>query len=161
MTPHNRWPKISTLERFMKFIKVDSNGCWLWQGFIRKDGYGQFYNENGTPEMAHRSSYRLHHGDLIGKDCVLHKCDVKGCVNPDHLRKGTQQENIQDSVDKGRFTGRPAQMSQEDYAEVKRLLAVKQINGVKLTQDKIADMFGVSKAQISKINMGKIKNAKN
>ena len=75
--------------------------CWLWSSGLFTSGYGQF-KVSGVPTPAHRVSYELFRGAIpIGKS-VLHKCDVKSCVNPAHLFIGTQLDNMQDKVRKNR-----------------------------------------------------------
>ncbi|WP_353848756.1 HNH endonuclease [Brevundimonas sp.] len=53
----------------------------------------------------HRAFFEKHVRPLASNECVLHKCDTPTCVNPDHLRAGTQLENIQDMNAKGRHRG--------------------------------------------------------
>lgn len=69
-------------ESFISRCSFDSNGCLIWRGYVSpKGGYGQS-SLNGRNEWAHRVSWILHNGPI--KDClwVLHKCDVRACVNP-------------------------------------------------------------------------------
>ena len=83
------------IERFMAKVKVIENGCWLWTGSKGKSGYGHFWFA-GQYIDAHKFSYMWHfNGIPIGK-LVLHECDNKLCVNPDHLKLGTQHENMID-----------------------------------------------------------------
>ena len=88
-------------ERF--WSKVDKTGdCWIWKGCIIPNGYGQFWL-NGRMQNAHRVSWELTNGPIPKGLEILHKCDNPPCVNPSHLWAGTQTENQQDSIRKGRF----------------------------------------------------------
>lgn len=86
--------------RFEKKVEK-TDGCWLWRGSIINGGYGMMLAD-GKNELAHRISYRLHKGEIPEGMLVLHKCDVRHCVKPDHLFAGTQVDNMKDMVDKGR-----------------------------------------------------------
>jgi hypothetical protein len=80
----------------------DDDECWLWIPVCDRDGYGKFFD--GTRKiLAHRVAWMLHHGrDIPDGMIVMHTCDVPRCCRPDHLKLGTQQENIADRVAKGR-----------------------------------------------------------
>jgi len=94
---HRRW-----FARVMTMIKVDENGCWRWQGFKGRTGYGQT-NYRGRNLNVHRVVYKLYHGvDLATEQYVLHRCDVRDCVNPEHLFIGSQRDNNADCAAKGR-----------------------------------------------------------
>lgn len=89
-------------ERFYKKISPDPNsGCWLWIGAAFNHGYGQM-RINGKIKSAHRASWEIHNGDIPNDLFVCHKCDVKLCVNPDHLFLGTNSDNMKDMNDKKR-----------------------------------------------------------
>jgi len=83
-----------------KFIPVPESGCWLWTAGLNKSGYGLFYLNWAM--TAHRASYALYKGEIPDGLYVLHKCDVKCCVNPDHLFIGTHSDNMKDYADKRR-----------------------------------------------------------
>lgn len=87
--------------RFLSKIKVNKNtNCWEWQAYIHKSGYGHFWmNKN---YRAHRASYELFVNKIPKNLLVLHKCDIKKCVNPDHLFLGTNQDNSDDKFKKNR-----------------------------------------------------------
>lgn len=78
-------------------------GCWTWIGYTPPTGYGSM-NVPGMkgPVPAHRISYALKHGSCPPGMVVMHTCDNKLCVNPKHLRAGTQGDNFRDAVRKGR-----------------------------------------------------------
>lgn len=90
---------MQNLNKFMKKVSKQPDGCWLWTG-ANNYKYGHFKLNNEI--YAHRASFILH-GNEIPKDMlVLHKCDVPLCVNPNHLFLGTHAENMQDKVNKNR-----------------------------------------------------------
>ena len=89
-------------ERFTSKYRVGtSTDCWLWTGGISHSGYGNFWY-NGRSLSAHRASYQFNFGPIPEGKFVLHKCDVKICVNPMHLFLGTTDDNMADMVAKGR-----------------------------------------------------------
>ncbi len=94
-------------ERLISKIKISRSGCWEWQGGLTGDGYGQFRLHGLKIQRAHRASWRLHCGEIPENKLVLHKCDNKICVNPDHLYVGTTQENTRDAIERGLMDSGP------------------------------------------------------
>jgi len=84
---------------FSKVEKTDT--CWIWKANSICDGYG-FIKVNKTNIRAHRFSYQLHYGKFNKELHVLHKCDNRLCVRPDHLFLGTNKDNVDDKVSKDR-----------------------------------------------------------
>lgn len=52
--------------------------------------------------LAHRVSYYVSKGEIPDGLCIMHSCDNKACVNPEHLSVGTNRENMQDMIRKGK-----------------------------------------------------------
>lgn len=77
-----------------------SDDCWLWTGKRMWQGYGMVWD--GRTRRAHRVAYELENGRIPAGMLVLHSCDNPPCVKPAHLFLGTQQDNMDDKVAKGR-----------------------------------------------------------
>ncbi len=100
--------KDEIVERF--WANVDKRGpdeCWNWLLTPGAPGYGLLTIGRHFKRAAHRVSYELHHGEIPVLEgshggCVLHKCDNRRCVNPEHLFVGSQRDNIHDMINKGR-----------------------------------------------------------
>jgi len=92
------------LERFERhYIPEPNSGCWLWIGSLQgKSGYGQMGMPGGRPIRAHRLAYQLFKGKIPKGLDVRHTCDLRCCVNPEHLLVGTRQQNMEDAVRRGR-----------------------------------------------------------
>jgi hypothetical protein len=90
------------LMRFLAHVEPQEDGCWYWRAFVEPiTGYGQF-GMDGRTELAHRAAWCVIVGPIPAKMWVLHHCDIRHCVNPDHLYLGTQQDNARDMVVRGR-----------------------------------------------------------
>lgn len=99
-------PKLddTIIERF--WSKVDKKGdteCWEWKDSCTP--YGKI-KISGKKYIAHRLSYCIHNGDFDCTMLVLHICNNKKCVNPNHLKLGTHQENMRGMANDGLSSGK-------------------------------------------------------
>jgi hypothetical protein len=121
--------------------------CWLWTGAVNDKGYGWVSRTRALgPTRAHRFSWEIHRGQIPKGKCVLHKCDVPLCVNPDHLFLGTRKDNTRDMMRKGRcINGERASWSKLTEKEVREILKSKD------SQRTLARRYGVIQQTISSI----------
>lgn len=128
------------------------DGCWLWMGRIGRGGYGEAYFK-GQGRSAHRLSYELAVGEIPPGKWVLHHCDVPLCVRPDHLYAGTVVDNVRDSVVRKRnaFGSRNgnALLTEAQITDIKQLARAGWLHR------EIAKKYGVDRAQISHIVIGR------
>jgi hypothetical protein len=94
------WQRV--FESFIVKVIRCETGCWLWHGAIKSTGYGVLWVD-GKTHSAHQISFMLFKGPILGHLCVLHSCDNRTCVNPDHLFLGTYKDNYDDAYEKGRL----------------------------------------------------------
>jgi hypothetical protein len=141
-------------DRFWRHVNKTET-CWLWIGAI-SNGYGAFRIANKNIK-AHRYSYEIQIG-IIPKDLnVLHKCDVRNCVNTEHLFLGTQKDNVQDCINKKRRVN----VRGEKHPGVK--LTEQQVKEIRTlykldlhTQRQIAKQFNINYKLVHKIVNRKI-----
>jgi len=89
---------------------ISNSGCWEWAGVINVDGYGMACYK-GKVIRAHRLSFQHFKGEIKNELLVLHKCDNRKCINPDHLYAGTNQDNSNDMVNRNRHVSRKGEDS--------------------------------------------------
>lgn len=113
-------------ERFRSKIKCgELDECWEWNGYCRKEGYGEFRLSQNGYVLAHRVAYVLAYGPIPNNLCVLHQCDNPPCCNPTHLELGTREKNNQDAFTRNRQTrakGRASHKSKLTEKEVKEII---------------------------------------
>ena len=135
-------------ERFeAKYIPEPMSGCWLWTAMLDTKGYGRIQIERRST-AAHRLAWELFVGPIPEDLLVLHKCDVRSCVNPGHLWLGTNDDNMKDMVRKGRSPrGARNAWSKLDRAAV---LEIRRLSAEGWQNKAIAPLYGVDPSIISR-----------
>jgi hypothetical protein len=133
-----------------KVSKTEPDECWLWTGSLSSGyGYGRMANR-GVVFLAHRLSYEINIGPIPEEMIVCHHCDNPACVNPSHLFLGTYSDNSRDMTEKGRQSRgkhrHNARLAAQDVREIRRRYVPR-----KVTQQKLAEEFGVSRETIRSV----------
>lgn len=166
--------------RFLEKIEfpATTDGCWLWTAAKDIHGYGVF-RYKAKIHRAHRISWMIFRDEPLVKELQLdHLCHCRQCVNPAHLRQVTPAENTANiseagkeaQRERGRKAGREygrengrrsgrknrgenngkAKLTAANVAEIKKYL-----RQGKHSQREIAELFTISKTQVSLIKTGK------
>lgn len=150
--------KVPVHLRFWDKVKK-TRSCWVWQGSKHGYGYG-LIRVDTKMLLTHRVCWQISRGAIPHGLQVLHRCDNPPCVRPEHLFLGTQAENVEDMVRKGRVAlgerRRPERIPRgENHVRSKLTTAkVRQIRkryATGETQDELAREFGVAQSLISVI----------
>lgn len=140
--------------RIFNRITKSRRGCWLYTGGISASGYG-IVSVNNKSVAVHRLSYELRVAPIPRGLCVLHRCDVKHCINPKHLFLGTRGDNNADRKQKGRNADRrgekntQAKLTPDGVERIRRSYATG-----KFSQRELGDIHGISQQQVSAIVTG-------
>lgn len=144
------------MDRFWEKVNVaPPTECWNWTGFTNL-GYGWFWIGKGKSMTAHRFIFEKQLGRDLGRhEFVCHHCDNRQCVNPAHLFLGSQGDNMQDMISKGRspHIGEMNTNAKLTNEKVRQIRARRAAGGV--TQQALAAEYGVSQAVISAIELRK------
>ena len=149
-----------------RYYTVVESGCWEWNLSRLPNGYGRVGPKRGL--LAHRWSWTIHRGPIPAGLCVLHRCDNRCCVRPDHLFLGSKKDNSQDALHKGRLDLTPPSSrvgwhpgrsigevngsAKLTRAAVEAARAAYRGGGV--LQRELAERYGVSQVAISKALRG-------
>jgi hypothetical protein len=126
------WGKVHKTER-----------CWIWTG-ATNDGYGIF-DKQLQERYAHRIVWALTVGPIPFGLRVLHTCDVRACVRPDHLLLGTQADNMIDMVEKGRYGPRRG-VAKQTKVTAQQVIEIRRNPDRPLAS--VAYEFGISRANV-------------
>jgi len=150
MNPNGRAPKY-TKDTFWQFYEINGE-CWEWTGARAWSGYGVCTSFGQL--TAHRTAWLLANGPIPAGLHVLHRCDNRCCINPEHLFLGTNADNMADRDRKGRTACgeqiKQARLRAADVLDIRRRYSTGQF-----TQRVLAREYGVDPSHISEIVTGK------
>ena len=133
---------------------LKDNGCIEWIGAISSTGYGSLtYKQRRY--TSHKISYTINYGKVPKGLCVLHKCDNRSCINPDHLFLGTLKDNVHDMMQKGRnnqareFGNNNCKLSNQQVVDIRESYKTQ-----KTSHRKLAKEYGVNHRVIGRIITG-------
>lgn len=132
--------------RILLSVAFGLTDCWHWRRPVSRLGYGRITVQNKYI-MAHRASYGAFVGPIPHGLSVLHRCDNRACVNPDHLFLGTYADNRQDCISKGRWRLRNKRRGfshQSNSVTPEVLAAIRQLRIEGVSYQKIAQRVGLS-----------------
>ena len=133
-------------------VTADPCRCWEWLHSVNNNGYGVVH-ARGKRWLAHRYAWFLVYG-VEPTQCLLHSCDNPKCLNPNHLREGTHQENAYDKMERGRQPSGEkvwnARLLNSDVANIRQAIQ----DGVRKTD--IARQYGILKSTVSGIASGRL-----
>lgn len=133
---------------------IDENGCFICTSHARNKGYPLSWF-NGKKVRLNRFIYEQMFGEIPEGHVIRHKCDVRECINPEHLETGTHKDNVHDAINRSRrlpIRGEKNPTSKLKESEV-REIKIALINKTH-SNYKLAEMYGVSEMAIRKIKKG-------
>ena len=145
--------KLPVEQRF--WAKVDKSGdCWEWQGSKRKDGYGRF-RISAQVHQAHRVVYELTYGSIPDGLLVRHTCDNPSCCNPEHLITGTDLDNSNDKVARGRDRYVHGEAQHKSKFTIEDVVAIRSAHAQGFSDQVLAQRYGVTRTAIYHITRRK------
>lgn len=155
-------------DRFWRFVQK-SEGCWLWTGALKDNGYGVFGIGRQRHNLyVHRLSWELHYAPIPVGMNVCHSCDAlyapgdityRQCVRPDHLFLGSTLDNMRDAKAKGRIShgvpkpgcSQPGETNSRAKLDREAVLRIRQLFTEGRPISVIAAMFSLSNAHTHRI----------
>jgi Autographiviridae endonuclease len=145
-------------QRFWSKVQIgEEDDCWEWQRATQSHGYGSTTIGKAKTALAHRVAYELDVGEIPERMCVLHRCDNRKCVNPNHLFLGTIQDNNRDKLEKGRQAkGEKNGRTKLSWGQIQAMEALYAAGGC--TYRDLATAFNISAGYAGQIIRGKYRD---
>lgn len=151
--PWKHWTPDQIKEKLLNTSEINlSTNCREWTGCKIPSGYGT-YRFHSETHYVHRLAYEVFIGKIPKKMHILHSCHNRACIEPQHLRVGSHQENLKERDDAGRQArgerGGMSKLKDKDVIAIRRLF----IDNI--SNCEIGRKFGVRDVTIRDIRIGK------
>src|SRR5688572_24698912 len=140
--------------RILPEVHMDEQGCWIWPGY-KRNGYASM-SRSGRPIYLHRIVFQAFWGPIPPSVLVCHHCDVRNCLNPGHMFRGSKADNNADAWRKGRASP-PPRITGERHA--KATLSSRQVDAIQRDQRTPQRVLG-AKYGVSQSTIWRIRNSK-
>lgn len=158
---HKEWLECAGRQSDRLFARIDRRGdheCWPWTGGVDEDGYGKFQITGGRKRQktvrAHKLVWELANGPVPDGLVIRHSCDNPPCCNPNHLAPGTQSQNRDDCVQRGRQPRGEQHGMARLTADGVRAIRARVASGE--PYQAIADDYGIETVTVTAIKMRRI-----
>lgn len=145
-------------ERLLSKVEKSRDGCWMFNGFRLANGYGRIKGDGESVMLAHRMSWEVFKGPIPEGLLVLHRCDTRPCVNPDHLFLGTHRDNMLDMISKGRRVAASIQPKTRGHKHWNTKLTLPEVKKLKRASHEkrsaLAEKLGISRRYANAIACG-------
>lgn len=129
--------------------------CWVWTASHAK-GYGHLLakNNKGHPSYiySNRAAWLLQRGPIRDELKVLHRCDHRGCVRPDHLFLGTCKDNTRDMIEKGRQAKMNGELCSNHKLTTAQVVEIRRLKAGGESLVSLAAHYGITKDTVWRIS---------
>jgi HNH endonuclease len=154
-------PATDVQKRFeSKYLPVTESGCWIWEATTGNHGYGRFRiskNPSQALHSAHRASWIIYRGEIPQGMNVCHRCDVRCCVNPDHLFLGTYFDNMQDAARKGRMDWKDGEVRNLPVGENHHAAKLSTSDVISIRMSKQTGVYLASQYHVTPITISRVR----
>lgn len=147
---------MKTYEWILKNSNHNGEECLLWPFGRDRYGYGRAKSKNHSSRLAHRIMCEISAGEApTEKHVAMHTCGngKMGCVNPRHLKWGTQKENNHDKKNHG--TWAEGEMINRAVLNEEKVKKIRKMSMSGASQRKIASEIGVSHGTVQAVIEGR------